>query len=42
MSETKPRVSLEGLGDPLCWYCGAEIEDADQECMALDGERCRP
>jgi hypothetical protein len=42
VSETRGFVSLDDLGDPICWYCGADIEDPDQECMALDDGRCRP
>ncbi|WP_286671095.1 hypothetical protein [Haloglomus halophilum] len=43
MSETQPRVSLADLDNPICEFCGFEIEDRDLQCYARgDGEVCAP
>lgn len=43
MSEHQPRVSLDDLDNPICEFCGCEIEEVSQQCYARDdGEVCAP
>jgi hypothetical protein len=43
MSEQQSRVSLDELENPICEFCGEEIEEKDQQCYARDdGEVCAP
>ncbi|MFC7226325.1 hypothetical protein N0B31_02835 [Salinirubellus salinus] len=44
MSEAQRRLRLdvEDLENPVCDYCGVEIEEDEQRCEALDDGRCSP
>lgn len=42
MSETATRLSLDDIGNPVCEFCGCEIDEPDRDCPALDNGVCAP
>ena len=43
MATDEESIQPSVLDTPLvCDFCGFEIEDVDQQCLALDDGRCRP
>ena len=40
--EDDERAAGQGSPNPICEYCGFEIEEEGQECPALDDGECQP
>ncbi|MEF8782701.1 MAG: hypothetical protein V5A54_06380 [Haloarculaceae archaeon] len=42
MSRSTSGISTEQLPTPICDVCGCEIEEMDQDCVAVDEGVCVP